>query len=184
MTLLKHTEKKLFLFTLAITSLLLTACGKKEPPESDFVTPPPVVTEKVQPTPEITFTPSKLKTITYYTISDSLMKEEATAVLSAYTVLTPEYLVEYVADSMADTAVTIEIDSVTVEEKLVIVSFTEESMPVCNTKAELEGEILDAIAQSILENLEEYSGVVFRVMGESYSSENRSYDKNSVYLSH
>lgn len=181
---MKHTEKKLFLFVLAITSFLLTACQKDEPSESDFITPPPVATEIVQPTPEVTFTPAKLKTITYYTISDAMAKEEATAVLPAETVLTPEYLVEYVTDTMTDASVYVRVDSVTVEDKLVIVSFQEDSAPVCDTGERLEGEILDAIAQSILENLEEYSGVVFRVMDEGYCSENRSYDRNSVYLSH
>ncbi|MBQ9120286.1 MAG: hypothetical protein IJY09_09590 [Lachnospiraceae bacterium] len=182
---MKHTNKKLILLALMITSLLVTACGKDEPDEeSDFITPPPVTTEKAKPTPEISFTPGTLKTITYYTISDSMLKEEATAVLAADTVLTPEYLARYVADSMEDASVTVEIDSVSVEKELVVVSFAEDSMPVCDTKAELEGEILDAIAQSILENLEEYTGVIFRVLDGHYISENRSYDKNSVYLSH
>ncbi len=177
-------KKKAFLFTLMSALFLMTACGKEEPVESGFLTPPPVISEQPTITPEITFQPGELKTITYYTISDTMLKEEATAVLASDTVLTPEYIVDYVADSMLDTAVVIRIDSVTVEEERIIVSFMDDSMPVCDTKEGLEGEILDAIAQSLLENLEEYSAVVFRVMGEGYTSENRSYDKNYVYLSY
>ncbi len=176
--------KKRFLCAFAVVMLFATSCGKAETTDGDFLTPPPVLTGTATPTPKFSFQPSELKTFTYYTISDSMMKEEATAVLASETILTPEYLVEYVADSMSDSLIMIKIDSVTEDGKRVIVSFQEDSMPVCDTREQLEGEILDAIAQSILENLEEYSGVIFRVMGEGYASENRSYDRDYVYLSH
>lgn len=132
--------------------------------------------------PEVTFSAAQMRNIVYYTLSDSMTKEEATAVLAEDTTLTPEYMVDYVVKSMENVLLEIDVDAVMIENASVIVSFAENTVPVINTSAALETEILDCIAQSILENCDEYTSVIYRIMNEAYHSKNKSFDLNHIYL--
>lgn len=178
---LKKKIGKLFVFLMAACLISITACRKEKPADDDTITVIPTM-GAAEVTPAVTFMPSSMKNIIYYTLSDSMEKEEMTAVLPEDTELTPEYLVNYVTETMDAVSVAVEVDSVTTSGQSVIVSFSEDTAPVCGTDAELEGEILDAIAQSILENFTEYTSVIYRVMGQAYVSENRSFSLNHVYL--
>lgn len=172
--------KKWFVFLMAVSLILVPACGKGEQEEDPNTAIPTLGADEL--TPAVTFMPSNMKNITYYTLSESMEKEEMTAVLPENTELTPEYLVNYVTETMDNVFVTVKVDSVTVSGQSVIVSFKEDTIPVCNADAELEDEILDAIAQSILENFEEYTSIIYRVMGQAYISDNRSFSLNHIYL--
>jgi hypothetical protein len=91
--------------------------------------------------------------------------------------------VEKVVESMADETFMIGIDDVDEEGDAIIVSFLDNQPPVMNVGSSVEGEILDAIAQSLLDNLEgEYEKVIFRVMGKAYSSGHFEFGINQVYM--
>lgn len=141
-------------------------------------------TPAAEVTPAVPFHPADTKNIIYYTLSGSMEKEEMTMLLPEAVELTPEYLVDYVAQSMEDVSITVEVDSVTVSGSAVVVSFKEDTAPVRNTNEEVEDEILDAIAQSILDNFMEYTKVIYQVMGQAYESENKRFSLNHVYLEH
>ena len=57
------------------------------------------------------------------------------------------------------------IDDIIVEKDTVIVSFLSSQAPLVNVGSTLETTILDAIAQSIIENFPQYPKVIYRVEG-------------------
>ena len=168
-------------FLIAVCLVSIIACRKDKPAEEEIVTPIPTA-GIAEVTPAVTVSPAATKNITYYTLSGNMEKEEMTMLLAEAAELTPEYLVDYVAQSMEDVSINVEVDSVTVSGSAVIVSFKEDTAPVRDTGADVEDAILDAIAQSILENFLEYTKVIYRVMGQGYVSENKRFGLNHVYL--
>lgn len=127
---------------------------------------------------------SELKELSIYSIDGQTAEKVAlTAVVSSEREVTPELIVDKVVESMADETFVIGIDSVTTIDDTVIVSFLDDQPPVINVGSSVESEILDAIAQSLLDNLEgNYHKVIYRVMGKEYTSGHFSFDLNHVYL--
>ncbi len=138
-------------------------------------------TTEIEPTIEEL---NKFKELSIYTIDGETAEKIAlTAVVSADREIDPKLIVDKVVESMADQAFMIGIDSVTTQDDAIIVSFLDNQPPVMNVGSSVEGEILDAIAQSLLDNLEDkYHKVIYRVMGEAYVSGHFAYDINHVYL--
>lgn len=182
---------------LAIVTLLcmICVCGCKRKDESKYepLTTPTVeatVTEipiqKVTNTKELEPTIQELddmKELSIYSIdSESAEKISITAMISNEKEITPAMIVDKVVESIADEAYTIGIDSVTTQDDIVIVSFLDDHPPVTNVGSSVEGEILDAIAQSLLDNLDDYHKVIFRVMGGPYQSGHIELDLNAVYM--
>lgn len=138
--------------------------------------------ETVQPTPSVGFSLSDMTNITYYTLSEELEMVEVTSVLTENTKMTPEELVAYVTATMEDVSVTVKVREVTTQDTSIIVDFEGDSVPVRYANERLEGAILDAIAQSLLDNFTEYGSIIFRAGGEAYRSDNRSFEMNYVYM--
>lgn len=123
------------------------------------------------------------KEISIYTFNDiSLEIEPAIALVPEETELTPELVVDMVLDSFADRSVLIGIDDIIIEKDTVIVSFLSSQAPLVNVGSTLETTILDAIAQSIIENFPQYPKVIYRVEGKEYASGHYEFDLNEVYL--
>lgn len=133
------------------------------------------------PTPNVTLMDTKEISI-YSMNANSTQKEAITALVPASTEINPNLIVDMVADAMADASFVIGIDSVTTKDDTVIVSFLDDQPPVVNVSKEVEGSILDAIAQSLLDNLIDYNKVNFRIMDESYQTNNYSFDLNYIYM--
>lgn len=134
---------------------------------------------------DITITPQVVDTkeIFIYSIdADTVEKEAVTALVPSDSEITPKLIVDMVVDAMADESFMIGIDTVTTEGDKVIVSFKDDQPPVINVGSSAEGEILDAIAQSLLDNLKDYNKVVFRIMGEAYSTGHFLFDLNHIYM--
>jgi len=87
-----------------------------------------------------------------------------------------------VVDSFADRSLTVGIDEILVEKDTVIVSFLSNQAPLVNVESSLESTILDAIAQSIIENFPQYPKVIYRVEGKKYISKNYKFGIDEVYL--
>jgi hypothetical protein len=127
--------------------------------------------------------PVVTKEVNIYTMNETtLTVESAVALVPFDTELTPEIIVDMVVDSFADRLVTIGIDSVTTKEDTVIVSFLKDAAPLFNAGGGLESTILDAIAQSLVDNLPNYPKVIFRAEGEAYASGHYEFDIDEVYL--
>ena len=130
-----------------------------------------------------TFALAGNKEMMIYSInSDTMEKESITALISADAEITPQLIVEKVVDSLEDASFLVGIDEVTTSDETIIVSFEKELAPVSDVDKQIETEILDVVAQSLLDNLEGYSKVVFRVMGEAYQSNHRTLGIDQVYL--
>ncbi|MDF2590513.1 MAG: hypothetical protein K0S41_4356 [Anaerocolumna sp.] len=123
------------------------------------------------------------KEISIYTLNEETEEVEAvTALIPADTEITPELIVEYVADSLADRLIEVGLDPVTTKGDTVIVSFKSDQPPLINVGAGLESTILDAFAQSLVDNLDNYKKVIFRKEGQAYSSGHLQYGIDEVYL--
>ncbi|MDF2906661.1 MAG: hypothetical protein K0R34_1982 [Herbinix sp.] len=140
-----------------------------------------------QPT-DATPTPSDIQPtanveLQLYTVNvDTGEIEAVTALVPADAEITPDLIVEKVVESMVDRSIEVGIDSVTLEGDAVIVSFYKDAAPLSEMGSGYEGAILDAIAQSLIDNLEEYNKVIYRAEGEAYVSGHNELGINEVYL--
>ncbi len=181
----------------AIIALLCMICvsgckQKEELRDNTPSTPMKEATITEVPTQEIEITKElepkiqgldDMKELSIYSIdSQSAEKISITAMISNEKEITPAMIVDKVVESIADETYTIGIDSVTTEDDIVIVSFLDDQPPVTNVGSSVEGEILDAIAQSLLDNLDDYHKVIFRVMGGPYQSGHIELELNTIYM--
>lgn len=127
--------------------------------------------------------PVVTKEVNIYTMNETTLEvESAVALVPIDTELTPKIIVDMVVDSFADRLVTVGIDSVTTKDDTVIVSFLKDKAPLFNAGSGLEDTILDAIAQSLVDNLPAYPKVIFRAEGEAYASGHYEFGIDEVYL--
>lgn len=182
-------RKNILILSLIIAfSIFLCACGNNTPDsekgkhnQGDFITP----TQIQEPTitiPDFGAT-SDRKEIEIYSVSESSFQKEAvTALVTPGKELTPEVVIELVDATFEERGFYIVFDEVTTSEDTIIVSFKDSSVQLSMTDARIESCILDAIAQSLLDNLGDYTGIVFRVNGEAYNSLNNSFEKDYIYM--
>jgi len=121
--------------------------------------------------------------IEIYSVGESSFQKEAvTALVTTGEALTPEVVIELVDATFEERGFNVVFEEVTTSDDTIIVSFGENSVQLSMKDARIESCILEAIAQSLLDNLETYSGIVFRVQGEAYKSLNNSFDKEYIYM--
>lgn len=121
------------------------------------------------PTPTVIQTTKNIELL-IYVVNSSTYLDPVTALVSADAEITPELVVNTVVDSMADQSLSIGVESVSTQDDIVIISFYADQPPLSNVGSGLESAILDALAQSITENLDEYRKIIYRVEGGSYKS--------------
>ncbi len=173
--------RKVIIAILLISVLLLTSCDASI--DSNIVTP--TITSFISDTPEVTgnVKPKELRPLQYYSLSESAQEKEAkTALVSSQDVVTPEFILTLVTDAMDELGIDVVIDFVKTVNEKVYISFSGSSSFLKDIDNELEIEILDAVAQSILDNFTEYSKVIYQIDGGAYSSSNNHFDENEVYL--
>ena len=174
-----------FIWT-AVLICVLVSCRNKENPSATPTPATPTAMASLSPSQgaEPSLVPRETKEIVIYTINpDTIKKEAVTALVYVESELTPELIMEQVIAAMEDDRFYIEIDSITTEGKNIIVSFCAESTPVFNVGASVEGVILDAIGQSLLDNLPDYSGIIYRVEGGAYNSGHLEIGIDEVFIS-
>ncbi|HWT75516.1 MAG TPA: GerMN domain-containing protein [Mobilitalea sp.] len=84
--------------------------------------------------------------------------------------VTPELIVDKVIESMADQSIIIGTKNVTTKDDAIIVNFDKDKTPYKNLGSGYEAAILDAIAQSLIDNLDTYNKVIYRVDDGPYVS--------------
>lgn len=169
--------------------LFLTACSdsSQEPPKTTpTVTPAEGIGNPVAvltPTDKIDFQLSEMKEVYFYTVNpESFETEAVSTVVNSDYADQPNELMILVADSLEDAGYEIGINSVSLDGDNVIVDFMSDMCPVTDLTEQEEKAVLDSIAQSLLDNFLQQNGVIFRVMGEAYQSENFSFGLNYVYM--
>lgn len=136
------------------------------------------VTTSIAPTntESVTEAPSNIKPkanieLPIYTLNPDKGEIDAvTAMISDSNEITPDLIVGKVAESMADKSIVIGIENITTEGDAIIVSFHSDQPPLTDVGAGIETAILDAIAQSLIENLPDYNKVIYQVEGKAYTS--------------
>lgn len=96
--------------------------------------------------------------------------------------ITAQLIVDTVVESLADQSIIIKVDSVSTEGNKIIVNFTKDKAPFSDMGSGYEGAILDAIAQSLVDNLKEYSKVIYRIENQPYVSGAFEYGINEAHL--
>ena len=108
--------------------------------------------------------------------------ETVTALIPEGSSITAELIVETTIESLADQSIIIETDRVITEDDKIIVSFVNDKAPYTNLGSGFEGAVLDAIAYSLIENLKDYSKVIYRIEGKAYVSGAYEYSIDEPYL--
>jgi len=96
--------------------------------------------------------------------------------------VTIDSIVEEVVSAMKDEAFFIGINDVFLQGDMVVVDFRADTAPVIDVGSSVEGTILDAIGQSILDNLSECAGVIFRIEGGPYETGHFEMGIDEVYI--
>lgn len=136
-----------------------------------------------EPTPGITSgttLPLQYEEVTIYSIDSVSLEKVAITVLMNE--VTPELIVEQVVSAMKDDAFYVEVNDVILKDDAVIVDFKADAPPVVGVGAGVEGAILDAIGQSILDNLSEYSKIIYRIEGGAYETGHFELGIDEVYI--
>ncbi len=175
-----------------ILSCILVLCALaacKKPSEDDGLKPtatPFSVTLTPMPTGEdipLTVAPSKTTEVPIYTINGDLTELTAvTALIGEGEEITEQVVCEAVIDALADNAIYVTVNEITKNGTVVIVDFEATSPPVSQVGASIEGLILDAFGQSLLDNVEGCNGVSFSVDGGDYASGHFEFSKDEIYL--
>ncbi len=86
------------------------------------------------------------------------------------TEISAELIIDKVVEAMADKSLQIGIESVTTDADKIIVSFYSDQPPLANVGAGIELAILDAIGQSLIDNLPDYNKIIYQVEKGAYVS--------------
>ena len=127
--------------------------------------------------------PPQMKELPMYTVDGSTYEVKATVqMIPVDNEVTAELIVQLVIDDLADNSYTLGLEGVKEENGLVIVNFSEDLPPVTGVNKETEVATLDAIAQSLIDNLPECKGVIYQVNGKEYISDNFIFAHDYIYL--
>ncbi len=168
------------LLILVLTMTLLGACGKQTEENMDSQQNQEIQnTEQQTDNQEETTDNEGPKEVPIYSINDNSLESEQTFVTIEE--VTPEAVVQAVVDSLEEHSLEIGIDSVSMEGDTVIVSFLYGKAPLTSVGSTVEETILNSIADSLLDNLEECKKVIFRAEGEAYESGHYAFGIDEVY---
>lgn len=188
--------KKGLLIALAITgSVFLIACGKSSD-SPDSHTPSPNTSATASATASATTSAptaspatdtnetSEEKDLPIYSINDdSLEKQDTTATVTCEDgKVTAQVIVDAVVEDFQNHSIEIGIDKVTEKGNTVYVSFQYGTAPLANVGAGVESTILDCISQSLLDNLDSCSRVVFQAEGQAYCSGHYEFGEDEAYI--
>ena len=180
-------KNRIILFGILVFCML---SGCKKPSGDDLPAPTSSPDSSVSLTPGltvipslITVTPLKTTELPIYTISGDLTELTAvTALVVEEEEITEQVVTTAVAEALADNAIYVSVNSVTRKDDIVIVDFDAASPPVSQVGAGIEGLILDAFGQSLLDNISGCKGVSYTVDGGRYSSGHFELEEDDIYM--
>ena len=122
-----------------------------------------------------------MRSVKIYTVENDIAMEKNVGIPADIEV-TPEYVVQMVIAELKDQSYVIKVNEVKEEGQSIVVDFDASAPPVLDVGEATENAILDAIAMSILADIDTCTGVIYRVNGQPYVNSNHSFDYNYVYL--
>ena len=158
--------KPAFSFLLLFVLFALSGCTEKKEVGKD----PAVVPVPTQG--------SKIETVSIYSINSDSMTLIPVSVKKESQKPSSSYVARLVLENLNEDD--IELTDVIQKDTKVIVSFSSEGKPLKGCGAKMETLILEAFANSLLENCKK---VIFRCDGKEYKSSQYSFGKNEVYAS-
>ena len=139
------------------------------------------VTPMVSPTPAVQ--PASTVNLSLYSVNmDTGVTEPFTTTITKDTEITPRLIVDKVVEAMADRSLEVGIENVTTEGKAIIISFYRNKAPLSEGGNLYEGPILDAIAMSLIGNLDDYNKIIYRAEGKAYISDHIELGINEAYM--
>ena len=156
------------LFVFIIMFVVAGCTAKEEPPSGSAVEPVPTQGHKIE-------------TVSIYSVNSDSMTLIPVSVKKETQDTTPSYVAKLVLENLNEED--IELTDVTQKDTKVIVSFSSKGKPVKGCGAKMETLILEAFANSLLDNVENCEKVIFRCDGEEYKSSQYSFGINEVYAS-
>lgn len=182
-------KKSRIILTAVVILCMLAGCKEKEKitEPTPTVTIVPTVSKAPQPTKTEnlhTVAPIQTTELPIYTISGDLTELTAvTALVGADREINEEIVTQAVTDALADSAIYVRVNHVERNGAVITVDFSATAPPVTQVGASIEGLILDAFGQSILDNIADCNGVAFSIDGEAYMSGHFEFEKDDIYLS-
>ncbi|MCR5685435.1 MAG: hypothetical protein K6G81_08485 [Lachnospiraceae bacterium] len=167
--------------------MAVSSCTSKPKPDPGLQ-----ITESPEPTgsdtePELTKTvqnqdKTEVITLRYYVVNGNGQLERATSLVKGGTQITPELVLDFLLDSLEDESIVLKVDGIEIKDKVCVISFDDSIYSVAASGARMENAVLDAIAQSILDNVKDVLGVSYRIKGDQYITDNNSFSVDSVYM--
>lgn len=119
-----------------------------------------------------------------YTMNyDTKEVEDTVAYVPQNQEITASLVAETVVDNLSDYGVEINLNSVDVENENAVVDIksTEDGGIYEDSSKKVEETVLNCISYSILDNVSDVNGIIFRIDGEAYKTEYFSFEKDQVY---
>ena len=112
--------------------------------------------------------------------SESVVNQ--TVMLDEKTEITPSLIIDYVTEALKDESIKLSFDGIEYSNGRCIVNFDDSILNIAKSSSNLENAVLDAIAQSVLDNVDGCMEIVYRIHGQRYSTANRTFDIDYVYM--
>ncbi len=164
---------------------MIPGCKKEPQYEEPISTSTPVPFASLKPVDDEEFevVPSETTELPIYTLNSDLTELTAvTALVVAEKVITEEIVTEAVIDALGDNAIYVKVNKVSRKNDVITVDFSGDSPPVSQVGAGIEGLILDAFGQSLLDNVFGCNAVSFSVDGGDYFSGHFEFSKDEIYM--
>ena len=169
-----------------VFAVMLCACRKKDPdtgvsdPESS---PTPTMPDTVTIAPVISGGSFNLVAKLIYTVDASTSRVvRSTVMVRDDTEITPSLVIDFIVDSLKDESLNLSFDGIEYEDGVCVVDFDDSIYTIAGKSVELEDAILDCIAQSVLDNVDGCMSVIYRIHNEAYSTVNRHFAYDFVYM--
>lgn len=171
------------LFTVALAGCLSAA------EEQSGNTTTPKIQAETTFTPLPTFAPDYTNTdipeikneIIIYTLNPSTLEKVAVTVNTDTSEFSLSDLVKKITDALEDESFLVSVKSAYFEKTVAIVDFSKNGAPG-NGASSYEITVLDCISQSIMENYDECTAVIFRIDGGAYKTSNLSLNADEAYM--
>ena len=130
----------------------------------------------------LTVAPSSTTELPIYTLSGDFNELIELTALVAEEDITEQVVTDAVTEALAGSAIYVTVNQVTRKGDVVTVDFSASTPPVSQVGASIEGLILDAYGQSLIDNVPACKGVSFTVDGGNYASGHFEFDENYIYM--
>lgn len=162
----------------------MIGCGNKSEKKTPSVTNAPDSFIMLTPSTgdSLTVAPSKTTELPIYTISGDLTELTAVTALVSEETITEQIVTDAVVEALEGSLIYVKVNNVFYKDNVVTVDFDAMSPPVSQVGASIEGLILDAFGQSLLDNVPGCKGISFTVDGGMYSSGHFEFAPDEIYM--